>query len=198
MPRPYEIVALVEGTAAWREWRRGGIGSSDAATILGENRFKSAERLLGEKQQPATETGRDFAQRRCAALEPAARAHYAAAIGLAVTPACVQSLARPWQRASLDGLSADGERVVEIKCGRANYRWVAARRRPARPHVCQLQHILAVTDLPVADYWCYSPSEPPLRLEVRRDEALIARLIAAEEVFWQRCLGTRRDAVGRG
>jgi hypothetical protein len=98
----------------------------------------------------------------------------------------VQNLAHPWQRASLDGISANGERVVEIKCGLATYQSATARQRPARRHFAQLQHILSVTGLPVIDYWCYSPQRPPLRLEVRRDDAFIERLLGAEEIFWRR------------
>jgi len=38
----FKIVTLEQGTQAWREWRHNGIGASDASTIMGENRFKSA------------------------------------------------------------------------------------------------------------------------------------------------------------
>lgn len=184
--RPYQIIALVEQSAAWWEWRRGGIGSADAATILGAKPSKSPERLLLEKQQPPQAAGQSFARARSAELERAARARYCSAVGVTVEPTCVQSLDRPWQRASLDGLSADGERAVEIKCGRAAYQSALARGRPPRHHTPQLQHLLAVTGLPVIDYWCYRPSLAPLRLEVRRDEAYQRRLLAAEEAFWKR------------
>lgn len=186
MSLPYQIIALVERTDAWWAWRQSGIGSADAATILGEKPAKSAERLLFEKQHPPKDSGRSFVRAQGAALERAARAHYQVAVGVTVQPTCVQSVARSWQRASLDGLSADGERVVEIKCGHAAYQRAAARRRPPPHHFAQLQHILAVTGLPVIDYWCYVPSLTPLRLEVRRDDAYLARLLAAEEVFWKR------------
>jgi putative phage-type endonuclease len=186
MTRPYQIIDLVERTPAWWTWRQGGIGSSDAPTILGEKPAKSSGRLLLEKQNPPKESGRGFARERGAALERRARAEYCLAVGLTMQPTCVQSIARPWQRASLDGLSADGERVVEIKCGAAAYQSAAARGRPPRHHFAQLQHILAVTDLPGIDYWCYRPGHVPLRLEVRRDQAYIERLALAEEVFWKR------------
>ncbi len=189
MPRLFQIIPLVERTPAWWEWRRGGIGSSDAATILGESRAKSVERLLLEKQHPPKESARHFEQARSATRERQARAHYCRTVGFIVEPACVQSIARPWLRASLDGLSADGERAVEIKCGRATYDTAAARQRPARHHFPQLQHLLAVTGLPAIDYWCYYPPHPALRLEVRRDEAYIERLLGAEEVFWKRLAG---------
>lgn len=184
--RPYQIIALVERSAAWWKWRQGGIGSADAATILGAKPSKSPERLLLEKQHPPAEVGGNFARARSADLERKARALYCITLGLTVEPTCVQSLARPWQRASLDGLSADGARAVEIKCGRAAYHSASARGRPPRHHTPQLQHLLAVTGLPVIDYWCYLPSHPPVRLEVRRDEVYLQRLLAAEEAFWQR------------
>ncbi|WP_414664459.1 lambda-exonuclease family protein [Horticoccus sp. 23ND18S-11] len=190
MPRPCHIIPLVERTPAWWDWRRGGIGSSDAATLLGEKRSPSAEQLFREKLHPRKESARSFEQARSATRERQARALYCRAAGVEVQPVCVQNLARPWQRASLDGLSADGERAVEIKCGRATYATTAARQRPARHHVPQLQHILAVTGLSAIDYWCHCPPHPPLRLEVRRDEAYIERLLAAEEAFWQRFAGT--------
>lgn len=185
-PRAYEIVPLVERTPAWWEWRRRGIGSADAAIILGAKRGKTPEDLLEEKRRAHRDTARSFEQARSAKSERHAREHYCALVGFRVNPACVQSLARPWQRASLDGLSANGEHAVEIKCGRAAYDAAAARRRPAPHHVPQLQHILAVTGLSVVDYFCHRPCHPAIRLEVRRDEACIARLLAAEEIFWRR------------
>ena len=186
MPRAYQIVELAERTAAWWEWRRRGIGSSDAASILGEKHAPTAERLLLAKLQPPRDPARNFAREQSAARERIARALYCRTTGIAVQPACVQNLARPWQRASLDGLSADGDRALEIKCGLATYQTVAARQRPARHHVAQLQHILAVTGLPAIDYWCHVPNRPPLRLEVARDERYLERLLAAEEAFAQR------------
>ena len=185
MLRPYEIIDLVERSPEWWDWRQGGIGSADAASILGEKRAKTVERLLAEKQGDSKVSGRGFAREQGAALERAARARYCCDV-VPVEPKCVQGIARPWQRASLDGLSANGERVVEIKCGYATYQSAVARRRPPRHHFPQLQHILAVTGLPVVDYWCYCPPRPPLRLEVRRDDCFIERLVAAEEVFWRR------------
>lgn len=186
MSRRYLIIPLVEHTPAWWEWRRFGIGSADAATILGENRGKSVERLLDEKSRPSRDSAKRFEQDRSATRERQARGEYCRAQSIVVQPVCVQNIARPWQRASIDGLSADGLRAVEIKCGKATYASVAAKRRPVRAHFVQLQHILTVTGLPAIDYWCYCPPHPPLRLEVPRDEAYIERLCAAEEVFWRR------------
>lgn len=184
MPRPYEIMQLTEHTDAWWDWRRTGIGSSDAATALDHVRSKTIERLLQEKQGARPNT-REFGRARSLHLERAARAEYILLAGVTVAPCCVQSIARPWQRASLDGLSADGSRAVEIKCGRATYQSVTVRRRPFTQHYAQLQHILSVTGLDSIDYWCYCPPHRPVLLPIARDAPFIERLLAAEESLWK-------------
>lgn len=196
MSRPFQILPLVERTPAWWAWRRGGIGSSDAPAILGDKQAKSPEWLLLQKQADAVDPANTFVREQGARLERAARAHYCAAVALTVEPACVQNLARPRLRASLDGLSADGQRAVEIKCGLANYQRFVARGRPPAHHYAQLQHILAVTGLPAVDYWCFVPGRPGLRLEVPRDAAYIERLIAAEEAFLGRMIGWADGRTG--
>jgi putative phage-type endonuclease len=182
----FVIIPLTERTPEWWAWRRGGIGSADAAIILGQHRSRTAENLLQEKLDPPAPPPRSFARERSAAMERQARRHYCRTTGLTVASTCVQSVARPWQRASLDGLSPDGLHAVEIKCGKSNYDAAHTRAAPPPHHLPQLQHILAVTGLPAVDFWCFCPPRPPLRIAVPRDEAYIARLLAAEEAFWLR------------
>lgn len=156
---------------------------------MGENPFKTAEELISEKQHPTPEAERNFARSQGKALEPVARAQYCIHAGIKLEPACLQNIERSWLRASLDGISANGEHLVEIKCGPSAYRRAAASLRPSRHHVSQLQHVLAVTGLPAMDIWYYFPPHPPVHLEVRRDESYIKRLLEAEEGFWKRLAG---------
>jgi hypothetical protein len=51
-----------------------------------------------------------------------------------------------------------------------------------------LQHILAITELPQIDFWCYLPGKPGLHLLIERDAAYIDRLLLAEEKFWHEVL----------
>ena len=46
----FVLVELEQGTSQWLAWRHNGIGGSDASTIMGENRFESASKLLYEKR----------------------------------------------------------------------------------------------------------------------------------------------------
>ena len=101
-------------------------------------------------------------------------------------PACLQSSQHDWLRASGDGISDARDAVVEIKCGESYYRETAQSRRV--PDYCygQLQHILAVTGLPLLDFWCYLPSRPELLVVVKRNNTYIEHLISAELKFWNR------------
>jgi len=179
----FSFVELEQGTPAWLEWRRQGIGASDAPTIMGENPWKTALQLLEEKCG-ARDIPSNGAMARGSALEPEARLRYEATSGLQMAPACMQSIKYEWLRASVDGISSDGNRVVEIKCGESVYRKTAQARQPPHYYFGQLQHILAVTDLNEIDFWCYLPNRPEILLAIKRDEKYIERMLGAEEAFW--------------
>ncbi len=181
---PYSRITLEQGTAEWLAWRTQGIGASEAPSILGENPWKSRLALLAEKCGHAPRDFNSAAMAFGTRTEPEARARFVADVGVQVEPACVQSSARAWLRASLDGLSADGTRVVEIKCGPSVYAKTAKDQAPPRYYMGQLQHILAVTALPAIDFWCYLPGQAPVHVLVARDELYIERMLAAEAAFW--------------
>jgi len=180
----FTIVELQQGTTEWREWRHNGIGASDASTIMGENRFKSAAQLLQEKRGPAQDYGQNAAMARGTELEPEARRLYVAKTGREVRPACLQSTRYDWLRASLYGLAFNHDAVVEIKCGQSAYRTASQTRSVPDYYYGQLQHILAVTGLDSLDFWCYWPGYPALLIPVPRNVAYIERLLNTELEFW--------------
>ncbi len=187
---PYTIVDLQQGTPAWLEWRSQGIGASDAPTIMGENPWKNASQLLQEKVG-RKKTDSNAAMDRGSMLEPEARRLYETKVGVQFVPVCLQSTEIEWLRASLDGLAIDGSAVVEIKCGESVYRKSSTSRKVPGYYFGQLQHILAVTNLPSIDFWCYLPSRPEVHLSVARDENYISRLIDTERLFWQQVVKAR-------
>jgi putative phage-type endonuclease len=180
----FTIVELQQGTTEWRKWRHNGIGASDASTIMGENRFKSAVQLLQEKRGPAQDYGQNAAMAHGTELEPEARRLYVAKTGREVRPACLQSTRYDWLRASLDGLAINHDAVVEIKCGQSAYRTTSQTRSVPDYYYGQMQHILAVTGLDSLDFWCYWPGCPTLLIPVARNVAYIERLLNRELEFW--------------
>ena len=71
----YKEINLEQGSDAWFNWRNDGIGASDASTIMGENRFKSADKLLHEKIYRINES-QNTAMMEGTRLEPEARKAY--------------------------------------------------------------------------------------------------------------------------
>ena len=185
----YERVGMEQGTESWIRWRHSGIGASDAPAIMGENPWKSRAELLRHKRGPAKSLPTNQAMRRGIELEPKARRAYIAQTGRHVAPACLQSLAHPWMRASVDGLSECGRFLVEFKCGATAYDLTATSMSPPDYYYGQLQHLLALTCLEQLDYCCFWPGLPEIVLSVRRDDDYIARLVAAEEAFWREVRG---------
>jgi putative phage-type endonuclease len=189
---PYIIVNLLQGTKEWHEWRSQGIGASDAPTIMGENPWKRAPRLLQERLGVANTNFTNPAMERGKALEPEARKHYENKVGIRVVPACLQSVKYEWLRASVDGLATDGSTIVEIKCGESVHRKASTSRVVPHYYYGQLQHILAITNYQSIDFYCYLPERPEVHLRIARDDGYIKRLLDAEYLFWQEILKNRK------
>jgi putative phage-type endonuclease len=181
----FSLVDLEQGTPAWLDWRRGGIGASDAPTIMGENPWKSARALANDKLNRRGNGWTNAAMSEGNRLEPIARAAYAIASGVMAEPACLQSSTHGWMRASVDGLCLKTKRAVEIKCGKASYEKTAQSRKVPKYYVGQLQHILAVTGYDAIDFCVYYPGCEMIHFPVARDNDYIARLQLAEEKFWR-------------
>jgi len=181
----YTIVELVQGTYEWLEWRHKGVGASDAPVVMGENPWKTSAELLREKRGPARDSIQDAAMSRGVLLEPEARERYVSRTGRDMQPACLQSSQHEWLRASVDGITTDGNVVVEIKCGESVYRSTSQYGCVPDYYYGQLQHILAVTGLESLDFWCYLPRRPELLVPVKRDNNYIDRLLNTELEFWK-------------
>ena len=125
-------------------------------------------------------------------LEPKARSRFQRKVGIEMNPACLQSNEHEWLQCSVDGLSDDGSRVLEIKCGEGIYHRVSQAKTFPKDLFAQLQHILAVTDLPVIDFFCYWPGLKDIHRKIARHDAWIDDLISAEHDFWLQVCRRRR------
>lgn len=178
-----------ENRQHWLDKRRNGIGSSDAATILGVNPWSSllsvyADKLnldmLDEEQSEAAYWG----QR----LEPIVLEELAKETGRDVSPwgALLQSTERDWQIATCDGYQMRADYtpgVVEIKCTRLYHNWDEG--VPAYVYA-QVQHQLAVTGYTFASVAVLFQGYQFKWVDVERNDEFIGELCQREEAFWQR------------
>lgn len=176
---------LLQGTDEWHRWRAAGIGSSDAAPILGVCPWRTARDVYEEKRNGVVRPANP-AMRRGTYLEPVARADYERTVGVVVQPALRVHPALEWLRGSFDGLTIDGDHFLEVKCpGDGTFATIRATNIIPEHYRPQVQHLFAVSGARTGDFWCWHPDHGGIRIPVERDDAFIATLLEAEEAFWR-------------
>ncbi len=178
------LIDIMQGSPEWRALRKTKITATDAPCILGDNPWKTKKQLLEEKLGPDIEDMKNARMQRGIDLEPLARNFFHFMKSVEVFP---QVIVKEWAMASLDGMSACGKYMVEIKCPGPHAHSKAVRSGIVPYYYfAQLQHQLYVTDMHYMYYLSFD-GEDGVILEVKRDEAYIGRMIEEELKFYD-CL----------
>jgi len=174
--------------AEWLEFRRQGIGGSDASVVCGFNKYKSPIELFMEKtgQLPHQEAGE--AAYWGTRLESIVRTEFTKRSGIEVIPvnAILQSETHPFMLANLDGTCEDpnyGTCVFEAKTASA-YLLDDWENGIPDPYMLQLQHYMAVTGYKGAYIAVLIGGNTFKWKFIERDEEIIAMLIQLESEFW--------------
>ncbi len=178
------IVQLTQGSPEWLAYRREKRNASESAAVLGVSPWTTPYQLWLEKTGKA-QTKANAAMRRGIELEPAARAAYEELTGLVMQPLVLQA---GDYSASLDGMTLEGDLILEIKCpvrGTRSDLWqeVLAGEVPEH-YAIQVQHQLMVSGADTAHLWVYDGSKG-LQHVIKRDEAAMLRIRAAWDGFQQ-------------
>ena len=179
----YLIDDIEQGTEKWLEWRRGVIGASEAAIIMGDNRRKGRQQLLDEKLGLIEPFRGNELTREGNLIEPHARAALAKKYRQKLTPTIVQDIHEPFLAASLDGINSSRDKIYEIKCGARTYESVETSRKVPSYYVAQVQHMMMVTQMDSLIFAAYRPQEPLITFEVFRNDSYIRELRRKEKDF---------------
>lgn len=175
----------------WLAQRRGGIGSSDAAALLGISRWSTPYSVYLDKTGQLPDLPPNPAMEWGNRLEEAIATAYAERTGERLedtTHRVFQHPTHPWMLATPDRLT-EGGRVVEVKTASA---WSADEwGEPGTDEVpdvylVQVNHQLAVLGLEQADVAVLIGGQDFRVYHVARNDRLIRHLIAVEESFWDR------------
>lgn len=177
----------------WLEARRKGIGGSDAAAILGLSRYRTAIDVYEDKLGLVPERPQTAAMQWGLRLEDAIATAYTEETGRAVRK--VGGIRRAHHVrdfpmiASIDRLSVDGQRVVELKKKRTEDDLGSEddppeKRVPADWYV-QTQHYLEVVDRDVADVAVLVAGSDFRVIPIPRDRDYGADLRTEEGAFWR-------------
>ncbi|MBD5112365.1 MAG: hypothetical protein HDT42_07530 [Ruminococcaceae bacterium] len=177
----------------WLEFRKSGIGGSDASVVCGMNRYKSPVELWMEKtgRQPPQEAGESAYWG--TQLEPLVREEFTKRTGIEVRLAkCIlQSEEFPFMQANLDGVCHDpnyGDCIFEAKTASA-FKMNEWENSIPDEYMLQIQHYMAVTGFKAA-YIAVLIGGNTFRWQfIKRDEEIISALIQLEKDFWN-CVET--------
>lgn len=179
-----------QNTQAWLDFRKDRIGASDASIIMQANPWCTPYALWLNKMGLSEPRELSAAMQRGHDLEQKARDFFEKESRIPIYPKVVLHPVLDWMMASLDGMSADGQTIVEIKCpGSADHSLAKKGEVPAK-YIPQLQHQMAVCQVNHMHYLSFDGTEGVI-LPVERDDSYIMKLVEAEMAFWD-CMNTFR------
>lgn len=206
----------------WLNWRLGGVGSSDAAVIMGVSRFNDWDSLLQQKSSPtaAEDNINAYVKERGNKIEFQVRMFLEKRDGESLTAKNCEHLTFPFLRASLDGMTPSGKTIVEIKLLslfnpiKPNYeaegyvKWLLAKNAKKVPaeYWPQCQHQLFITGADICLFVGYCEhkgnqvvTEDKLAIiEVKPDLEYQKKLLAKEFEFMYSVNELKQKLIYRG
>ncbi|MBR4953246.1 MAG: YqaJ viral recombinase family protein [Oscillospiraceae bacterium] len=172
----------------WLEYRKLGIGGSDASVVCGINRYKSAIELWMEKTNQMAQSEAGEAAYWGTQLESLVRNEFTKRTGIEVkqTYQLLQSIDHPFMLANLDGICEhpdQGTCIFEAKTASA-YKANEWENTIPDEYQLQLQHYMAVTGYRGAYIAVLIGGNTFKWKFIKRDDEMIATIIKLEEDFW--------------
>jgi putative phage-type endonuclease len=174
--------------AEWLDWRKKGIGGSDASVVCGVNKYRSPIELWMDKTGKLHYDVAGEAAYWGTQLESLVKVEFTKRTGIEINPVnqLLQSAEYPYMLANLDGTCRHpihGDCVFEAKTSSA-YRDKEWSDAIPDEYILQIQHYMAVTGCPGA-YIAVLIGGNTFRWKfIERDEELIAMMIQLEGEFW--------------
>jgi len=164
-----------QGSQAWHLWRSQGIGSSEAAVLIGASPYKTLTELWKEKTGEPSKFQGNFHTERGQRLEPVVRAMK----WDAWKPETRVHADYTWMRGSCDGWNPETRTLIEIKCPMTKPHEVV----PAH-YMPQCQWLIEIFQASGLEYISYVEGYEPVMIRVERDDKMISELIEKGIWFW--------------
>lgn len=172
----------------WLEYRKKGIGGSDAGAICGLNRFRSAIDVWADKTGRAEEKPDSEAMRVGRDLEDYVAKRFEEATGKKVhrRNAMFQDTEHPWMLANVDREVVGENALLECKTANAYGadRWSGG--EVPESYEIQCHHYMAVTGADRVYIACLIMGIDFVVRTIERDEEVISYLTNIEQDFWEK------------
>jgi len=167
----------------WTEWRKKGIGSSDAPIVMGLSPWTTRLQLWEQKLGLSPGFQGNFATERGHQMEPKARAAFELEMGEEFPETLAVHSSLGFLRASLDGFNENLNAILEIKCpGKEDHDKAKAGQVPEK-YMAQVQHQLLVTGAKLCYYYSYD-GEKGVTVEVEPDLKYMEDMLNQITAFW--------------
>jgi len=178
------IQKLIQGSEEWHAYRQTMRNASESAAVLGLSPWTTPYQLwLIKTGRYVQET--NTAMQRGTDLEPAARTAYELQTGNVMQPLVLQD---GLYSASLDGMTLDGDHILEIKCpmrGTRSDLWQEVKNGEVPAHyMIQIQHQLMVSGASLAHLWIFDGNVGLLH-SINRDDIMMAKIKKVWDAFQQ-------------
>lgn len=172
----------------WLEYRRMGIGGSDAAAILGMNAYRSPLMVYADKTGQTTDDFDNEAMRIGRDLEDYVAKRFTEQTGKKVRRlnAMLQHEMHPFMLANVDRIVVGENAGLECKTTSIFNRTDFESGAVPPSYYWQCQHYMAVTGYPLWYLAVLVMGKSFHAIEIPRNEAHIEKLIEAEAEFWDR------------
>ncbi len=177
-----QLVKLVQKSKEWLDWRCNKITASDVPILMNMSPFKKPDQLLNEKIKRFATVANPYMQRGID-LEPIALREFENETGLIMFPCVGVHDEIDWMGASFDGMTIEGDAIVEIKAPGKVDHFAAMNGIIPEKYKAQLQHQMLVSGLKDMFYYSFD-GEKGVIVEVKRDDAFIEIMIEKEKEFW--------------
>lgn len=182
-------IDLVQNSLEWLQWRKGGIGSSDIAAIMGVSPWGTALTVYDEKAGISDGKKQTFAMKKGHDYEDEARKKFCDSTGLEFIPKCFQHDQYEFMRASIDGYNAEKNIILEIKVpGKKDMKMAIEGRIPEYYNI-QMQWQMLVANCDLSFFMCYDPSSKhACTVTLNRDQTWGTELQVEAQKFWENFL----------
>lgn len=172
----------------WLNYRKKGIGGSDAGAICGLNRYRSPIDVWADKTGRAKEKPDSEAMRVGRDLEQYVADRFTELTGKKVhrRNAIIQSDEHPWMLANVDRVVSGENALLECKTANACGADGWADGQVPQSYEIQCHHYMAVTGADRVYIACLIMGIDFVVRVIERDEAVIRYLTAIEQDFWQK------------
>lgn len=189
-----DTILVDQGTDAWHQFRKCGIGSSECAIVMGISPFRTKYQLWEEKLGLSTEQDEPknkFILERGHEAEKVSRSKYELLNFMDMPPALVVHPELPYIRASMDGFNREAKKALELKLVGAESH-ADAKRGIVPPHYyAQCQHLMLASGATDLDYGSfYIQKDAPdhsgelVIVPLKPDQSFIDSYLPRASHFW--------------